>query len=248
MKISIDSRRSTWVPFIDTHADLTISWRSRAEYSMHNIFQAQRWTVHTRYLFSGLSTEHAIPSSQLIIKENGIPLTITQSVASALKDRFQSEEIEDPFVEITDKLADVSKTEEQQKELTPGLIELSWTETITRQLKLENKTGKKVLLAFTVVDNPAESLVFIRSEPSPESKEAPEYHFSIPLAIDEEKSMQVILQINRKKSIQAPVEKPKQQMRRRAAPDLQSIEQQAYDPPIQQMMNQAPNIDFFDQD
>src|SRR5262245_14054429 len=109
MKLTLEPRKTTWVPFLDSTAQLRLEWRCRVEYRRHNVRDASHWKVRTRYTFSGLACEHPIPSSQLIIMEQGIPLAITQTVVSAVRDRFQSEETDDPFVVVSDKLAGLKK-------------------------------------------------------------------------------------------------------------------------------------------
>ena len=110
MKITLEPRKTTWVPFIDTDATLEIHWTARIEYTPHAAHQDASHAVDMRYSFSGMQGAQFIPSSQLIIKESGIPLTITESVVSPIKDRFKSERVADPFVEISDKVASIGGT------------------------------------------------------------------------------------------------------------------------------------------
>lgn len=202
MKITIESRKSTWVPFIESDAKLELSWRARCAYTQNNIYNEQTWPVKTRYSFSDFHSEHSIPSSQLIIMEDGIPTAITETVVSALKNRFQSEEIDDPFVEISDKVAKLERTAPQQRSISNMLYEESWSETITRILKIENKTGKKVQLSLTLLTNPAQSLSFVASKPAPQNEASPEYRFDVALDVDMQTSIEVQLRIDKKKTIQ----------------------------------------------
>lgn len=208
MKLTLEPRKTTWVPFIDSTAQLKVLWRCRVEYRPHNVRDTLTWTVRTRYVISGLRCDHSIPSSQLILMEQGIPLAITQTVVSAVKDRFQSEEMDDPFVVIIDKLAGLKKSEPSEKRLSKGLLERSWVDTIERSLRIENKTGKVVSLVLTVVDYPAEELEFVSSAPEPARSAPPEYTFDLELPVDQEISLKVLLKQARKETIHVPIEKP----------------------------------------
>jgi hypothetical protein len=204
MKLTLEPRKTTWVPFLDSKAQLTAEWRSRVEYHGYNARDPLTWKTRTRYTFSGLAGPTAIPSSQLIIMENGIPLTVAQTVVSAVKDRFQSEEVDDPFVVITDRLARLDKSEPKEKQLAKGLFERTWTETIERSLRIENRTGKVLKLALTVVDDPAEELTFVSAEPAAVRRAPPEYGFDIELAPDAEGTIKVVLAHKKSETIKAP--------------------------------------------
>lgn len=205
MKITLEARKTTWVPFIDSTAKLDVEWKSRAEYNAYAIRKEHTWTVQTRYTFSGLQTDAPIPTSQLVLMEQGVPIVITSSVVSAVKNRFQSEEIEDPFVVITDKLARVTRSEPQRRQLARGLIERSWTETIARLVKIENKTGKQVSLELTVVDKPADELTFHSSQPEPSVSRPPEYVYQLELDVDAIHTLHLTFELAKRESIQAPV-------------------------------------------
>jgi hypothetical protein len=204
VKLTIEPRKTTWVPFLDCNAQLKSEWRCRVEYRAYNVRDAATWRTRTRYTFSGLSGITSIPSSQLIIMEQGIPLTVTQTVVSAVKDRFQSEEVDDPFVVITDRVAGLKKSELVEKQLAKGLLERTWVETIERSLKVENKTGKLLQLALTVVDHPADELRFVAAEPMPLRSSPPEYSFDIALAPDQEGTLKVILTLDKRETIRTP--------------------------------------------
>lgn len=235
MKLTLEPRKTTWVPFVDSVAQLKVLWRCRVEYRPHNARDTLTWAVRTRYVLSGLRCDHSIPSSQLILMEQGIPLAITQTVASAVKDRFQSEEMDDPFVVIIDKLAGLKKSEPRENRLGKGLLERSWVETIERSLRIENKTGKPVSLSITVVDHPAEELEFASATPEPNRSAPPEYTFDLELAVDQEFTLKVALKQARKETIRVPVEKVQvvQTRQRPGAPVVQAqrnvaFEQQAF--------------------
>jgi hypothetical protein len=136
--------------------------------------------------------------------ENGIPLTVAQTVVSAVKDRFQSEEVDDPFVVITDRVARLDKSEPKEKQLAKGLFERTWTETLERSLRIENRTGKTLRLALTVVDDPADELTFVSAEPAPVRRAPPEYGFDVELAPDAEGTIKVVLAHKKSETIKAP--------------------------------------------
>jgi hypothetical protein len=205
MKLTLEPRKTTWVSFLDSTAQLKMEWKCRAEYRAHNVRDTLTWQTFTRYTFTGLKAEHAMPSSQLIMMEQGIPLAITQSVVSAVKDRFQSELIQDPFVVITDKLASLKKKDMIEKRLAKGLVERSWVEVIERSLRVENRTGKPLTLALTVVDHAAEEVEFVSSEPAPALVQKPEVTFEVRLAPDQEQTVRVTLTLGRHESIRTPI-------------------------------------------
>jgi len=204
MKITLEPGKTTWVPFIETNAKVKIEWTCKIEYTVYSIHKNNKHTANLRYVFSDLNGAQFIPSSQLIIKEEGIPLTITETVASPAKNKFKSEKTNDPFVEINDKIATIEKSRVISKALSKRMIERTWTEKISRSVKIENKTGKKVLLKLTIVDKPAEELIFTSSEPEPEAKEPPEYYFAIKLNEDEIKVIKLELKFRKLEKLELP--------------------------------------------
>lgn len=217
MKLTIEPRKTTWVKFLDSKAQLKIEWRCRVDYNAYNVKEALTWGTKSRYLFSSLSGVQAVPSAQLLLLEQGVPLAITQTVVSAVKDKFQSEEIDDPFVVVTDKLASLKKSERKERSLGKGLLERTWLENIERSISIENKTGKKVSLFLTLVDRPADDLSFVQSEPAPTRKASPEYVFELELAPDEEKLLKISLRLGRTESIRLQTEPARQMMPTRAS-------------------------------
>jgi hypothetical protein len=206
MKITLEPRKTTWVPFVDCNAKLEIEWTVRIAYNKAMARENTSHSAFMRYIFNDLEGAQFVPSSQLIIKENGIPLVITQSVASPVKDRFRSERIVDPFVEIGDRVAQIEKSEVATKQLSKGVVERSWTDTINRSIRMENKTGKEVLLKLTVLDRPAEELVFVSSTPKADSKEQPEYRYNVQLKSDEVKTIKIELKLKNVEKIESPPE------------------------------------------
>ena len=235
MKITLEPRKTTWVPFIDSTAKLEIEWTAKINYTGWSAHQNTTHSVDMRYIFTKLDGAQFIPSSQLIIKEEGIPLAITETVVSPVKDRFRSEKISDPFVEVNDKLASIEKSKVKSKQLSKRMIERSWTETINRSIRIENKTGKQVLLNLMVVDNPAEELIFISSTPEPTKKEPPEYIYDVKLAPDAIVTIKIELKLKKLEKLELPPDKVKVSERRRYERPPQ--------PMVQQMMN-APLMDF----
>ncbi len=204
MKITLEPGKTTWVPFIESNAKVKISWTCKIEYTAYSIYNNNMHTANLRYVFSDLKGAQFIPSSQLIIKEEGIPLSITETVASPVKNKFKSEKIDDPFIEINDKIATIEKSKVISRTLSKRMIERAWTEKINRSVKIENKTGKKVLLKLSIVDKPAEELIFTSSEPAPSSKEPPEYYFDIELNEDDIKVIKLELKFKKLEKLELP--------------------------------------------
>ncbi len=245
MKISIEARRTTRVPFLDSQARLERSWKARAEYRTSNVHDELTWPVTTRYSFSGLECGFPIPSSQLIIMEDGVPLTTTATVVSALKDRFSSEAIDDPFVIISDKVAGLKKSDVTQRRLAKALIERSWREDIRRNIKLENKTGKAVQLELTVIDQPASELVFVEATPAPDRVQPPEVVFELALEPEAIVNVEILLRRDCRETIRAPIAQQRgQQEAKMAMNDIEAfanfeieeqVQQQQIIPPPQAM-------------
>jgi hypothetical protein len=217
MKITLEPRKTTWVPFIDSEAKLEIEWTAKIEYTSWSASQNSTHNVDMRYIFTNLDGAQFIPSSQLIIKEEGIPLAITETVVSPVKDRFRSERLSDPFIEINDRLASIEKSKVATKKLSKRMIERKWTETINRSIKIENKTGKNVLLKLTVVDQPAEELIFVTSTPEATKKEPPEYFYDVELARDAIQTIKIELTHKKLEKLELPPEHVKGEARRRLA-------------------------------
>ncbi len=224
------------MPFIDSAAELSIEWTAKIEYTAWSVHQNSKYSANMRYIFTGLDGAQFIPSSQLIIKEEGIPLTITETVVSPVKDRFRSEQISDPFVEINDKLASVEKNKTRTRRLSKRMIERSWTETINRTIKIENKTGKKVTLELTTVDKPAEELRFVSSDPEPSDTEPPEYIYRVELEQEEVQNIKLELTLKKLEKLELP---PEQVKVRRGQQDFKGNE-----PQIQQQVQAAPNLNM----
>jgi hypothetical protein len=160
-----------------------------------------------KYLFTNLKSGKCIPSSQLIIKEGGIPVSITQTVVSLSPDKFSSATTYDPFVEIEDKVAKVDKSKVKEKKLSKRLIERTWSETVKRVIKIENKTGKKILVELSVFENPADDILFTSSSPKPERSTPPERYWAIQLKKEQEKIITLTFSVQRKENIRLPPDK-----------------------------------------
>lgn len=209
MKITLEPRKTTWVPFLDCKAKVEMEWTARIEYSEWSVRQNSTHPVNMRYVFHIPGGNKFIPSSQLVIKEQGVPLAITQTVVTPVKDRFKSEKMVDPFVEINDRVAGIEKTKVTSRQLSKRMIERSWTETIERAIKVENKTGKTVKLSLTLTDQPASELTFSGSTPSPFSKEPPEYLFNLEMQKEEIHTIRVTFKLNKVEKIELPPEQLK---------------------------------------
>ena len=156
----------------------------------------------------------------------------------------------DPFVVLTDRLAGVTRGDGQEHRPARGLLERSWVETIERSLRVENKTGKAVSLALTVVDHPAAELSFERSEPAPTTANAPEYRYDLAIAPDQELTVKIVLRAARKESIRLPAEKVQVMSRANVSePVFQAIAQSAQnDVPIAQGMQENTTPEGDEQD
>ena len=54
MKITLEPRKTTWVPFIDSKAKLEIEWTAKIEYTSWSASQNSTHSVDMRYIFTGL--------------------------------------------------------------------------------------------------------------------------------------------------------------------------------------------------
>jgi len=206
-KINLEPRKTTWVKFIDEKAKMKVERKCKVQYYRSNILSNLTHGIDMKYLFTNLKSGKCIPSSQLIIKEGGIPVSITQTVVSLSPDKFSSATTYDPFVEIEDKVAKVVKSKVKEKKLSKRLIERTWSETVKRVIKIDNKTGKKILVELSVFENPADDILFTSSSPKPERSTPPERHWEINLKKEQEKVITLTFSVQRKENIRLPPDK-----------------------------------------
>ena len=206
-KVTLEPQKTTWVRFIDEKATMKVERHCKVYYFKDNILENTTQSVEMKYLFSGLKGGRCIPSSQLIIKEKGIPVTITQTAISMDPTKFTSMTTSDPFVEISDDVASVEKSKVKEKKLSRRVIEREWVETVTRVIKVKNKTGKKVALDLSVFENPADSILFESSNPKPNKTTPPERNWEIKMGKDEEKILSIKFKVRRIEQIRLPPDK-----------------------------------------
>ena len=206
-KINLEPRKTTWVKFIDEKAKMKVERKCKVQYYRSNILSNLTHSIDMKYLFTNLKSGKCIPSSQLIIKEGGIPVSITQTVVSLSPDKFSSATTYDPFVEIEDKVAKVDKSKVKEKKLSKRLIERTWSETVKRVIRIENKTGKKILVELSVFENPADDILFSSSSPKPERSTPPERYWGIQLKKEQEKIITLTFSVQRKENIRLPPDK-----------------------------------------
>ena len=178
-KISLEPRKTTWVKFIDEKAKMVVERKCKVHYYKSNILTNLTHSIDMKYLFTGLKSGKCIPSSQLIIKEGGIPVSITQTVVSLSPEKFSSATTYEAFVEIEDNVAEVDKSKVKEKKLSRRLIERTWTETVKRVIKIENKTGKNIMVELSVFENPADDIVFVKANPKADKATPPERKWNI---------------------------------------------------------------------
>lgn len=204
---TLEPRKTTWVKFIDEKAKMDVERKCKVYYYTGNILSNLTHNVDMKYLFTNLKSGKCIPSSQLIIKENGIPVTITNTVVSLDPTKFTSATTEDPFVEISDNVASVDKTKVKEKKLSKRIIEREWEEIVTRVVKVENKTGKKINLDMSVFENPADGIIFKEATPKPSRSTPPERGWMIDLKKEQDKTISIQFVVKRKESIRLPPDK-----------------------------------------
>jgi hypothetical protein len=206
-KVTLEPQKTTWVKFIDEKATMKVERTSKVYYYKDSILLNTTQSVEMKYLFSGLKGGKCIPSSQLIIKEKGIPVTITQTAISMDPTKFSSMTTSDPFVEISDDVASVERSKIKEKKLSRRVIEREWEETVTRVIKFKNKTGKKVSLDISIFENPADGILFESSNPKPVKTTPPERKWEINMAKEDEKILSIKWNVKRKESIRLPPDK-----------------------------------------
>ncbi len=204
MNITLESRKTTWVSFIDTYAKMKAQWNCTAFYNIYNIKDNTPRSVNMKYTLFDLKNKDFIPSSQLIIKKEGIPQTITHTVVSSKRDSFSSEHIDDPFVEVQDNLANVIKKDLKEKRLSKTMLERTWTEYITRSIKIANKNEHDIHLILKIQDDPAQELTFKSSDPQPKGKEPPEYIYEFNIKAEKEILLKIEFIVKQKETIKTP--------------------------------------------
>jgi len=206
-KITLEPQKTTWVRFIDEKAKMKVERGCKVYYYKDNIRSNMTHSVDMKYLFSGLKGGKCIPSSQLIIKEKGIPTTITQTAISMDPTKFTSLTTCDAFVEINDNVASVEKSKVREKKLSRRVIERAWEETVSRNIKFKNKTGKKIMIELAVFENPADDILFQSSNPKPTRTSPPERGWEVKMDKDDEKVIAVKFVVKRVETIKLPPDK-----------------------------------------
>jgi hypothetical protein len=234
-KVTLEPQKTTWVKFIDEKATMKVERTCKVYYYKDSILENTTQSVEMKYLFSGLKGGKCIPSSQLIIKEKGIPVTITQTAISMDPTKFSSMTTSDAFVEISDDVASVEKSKVKEKKLSRRVIEREWEETVTRVIKIKNKTGKKVALDMSIFENPADGILFESSNPKPNKTTPPERKWEIRMPKEDEKIVSIKFKVKRIEQIRLP-------------PDKSGGKEQALDEDFEDIMpeaagNQPANFD-----
>ena len=206
-KITLEPRKTTWVNFIDEKAKMEIERTCKVYYYKSNILNNANHYVEMRYKFSGMKGNKMIPSSQLIIKENGIPVTITNTQVSLEPNKFSSTQTQDPFVEVTDNVANYKKSKVKEKKLSKRVIERTWEEDVTRVIKVSNKTGRNIVLELKVFENPAENVAFVSASPKPTETCAPERIWKLEFKKEQDRSLTLKFKVRRLESLRLPPDK-----------------------------------------
>ncbi len=205
-KITLEPRKTTRVPFIYDKAKMKTEHRLHIQFYGADILTTAARMALIRYSFTGLTSGKPIPASQLIIKEKGLPQTIAQTEPSAMPDKFNSQWVDDPLVEIMDRVSKVEQTKFEEKKLSNRVIERVREDTVTRAIRMVNKTGKPVTMKLEIEDAPASGLQFVSAEPSPTTIRAPEYIWEFSMAKEEERIVLVKFNFKRTERIELPAD------------------------------------------
>ena len=139
-------------------------------------------------------------------KEKGY-LTYDEVNSALPDDLVSSEKIDDPFVEVRDNVANVEKSDLVEKMHSKTMLERTWTEAVTRAIKIKNKNDREIDLTLKVLDNPAQELTFQESTPKPTREQAPEYIFELKVEPEGEIILNIRFTLQKKETIKIPVGK-----------------------------------------
>jgi hypothetical protein len=203
-RITLEPRKTTRVPFLTGKAKMKTEHKLHISYYGEDVLQSMDRSAQIRYTFTGLTSGKPIPGSQLIIKEKGLPQTIARAEPSAIPDKFHSIWVEDPLVEISDRVAKVEQTKFEEKKLSNRLIERVREEAVTRNIRVQNKTGKAVHIRLEIEDSPANGLVFKNAEPAPNASRPPEQIWELNIAKEADVSVSMKLNLKRTERIELP--------------------------------------------
>ncbi len=205
-KITLEPRKTTRVPFISDKAKMKTEHKLHIQFYGADVLIAQNRTAMIRYCFMGMKSGKPIPASQLIIKEKGLPQTIAETEPSAMPDKFNSQWVDDPLVEITDRVSKVEQMKLEEKKLSNRVIERVREDNVTRAIRMVNKTGKPMTMRLEIEDAPASGLQFISAEPKPTNMRPPEYIWEFSMAKEEERTVTVKFNFKQTERIELPAE------------------------------------------
>jgi len=203
-KITLEPRKTTRVPFLTGKAKMKTEHKLHIAYYGEDVLQSMDRSAQIRYTFTGLTSGKPIPGSQLIIKERGLPQTIARAEPSAIPDKFHSVWVEDPLVEISDRVAKVEQTKFEEKKLSNRLIERVREEAVTRTIRVMNKTGKAVHIRLEIEDSPANGLIFKNADPAPATSRPPEQIWELNIAKEADTTVSMKFNLKRTERIELP--------------------------------------------
>jgi hypothetical protein len=204
MKITLEPRKETRVPFLRSPATMNMEHRIEIAYSTYSVKDNSTPTVNMRYMISGIRTDRTIPPSQLVILQQGVPVTVTHMAGSPAPGKLHSTWVDDPLVEVLDRVSRVEKKRTREKRLSSRVIERFTDEIVTRQVKIENKTGKALEMELTVQEDPASGITFVEAKPAPKSSQPPEHHWELSIPVEGVATVAITLEVKRVEKIELP--------------------------------------------
>ncbi len=212
MKATLESRKSVrlnWfkqkkIPF---ELNRTLEWSYYENTITANEIDHQPFM---QYVFSSL--KNPIPTTNIIMFQGDLPQSYLNTTGS-VGNKFSTEKTEDPSITILDRIVKVNQGEEKvtKKPVPPHeahrFKELQIHERrdeVTRKITLKNETNREIsVMDLVFIEN--KEIQFIKSNPTPNEIDAPEYKWkinipaesSIVLEIKVENNVKLIYKIER---------------------------------------------------
>ncbi len=208
MRITLHPRKTTRVPFLKSTSKVRLEHRLQLEYLPGAVKENYQPTPDMRYLLSGLPPNEAVPPSELIVFQKGIPVTTTTTKGTPGTGKLESAWMTDPLVEISDKVAGVTKVRQDEKRLSARVIERYTEETVVRMLKVENRTGKRVSLRLLLLERPSDGIMFTSAEPKPNRSSPPEHEWDLDVPVEGAATVTITLATKLLEKIELPPDRP----------------------------------------
>lgn len=208
MKITLQPRKTIRVPFLRSRSKVRLEHKLTVEYLPHSIKENEAPVPVMRYCLSDIQTKDAIPPSEMIVLQKGIPVMVTTTKGTPGTGKLESAWMSDPLLEVSDKVAGVKKLKQEEKRLSARVIERYVEETVVRALRISNKTGRPVNLLVQFQERPSDGIFFNSADPKPTKSAPPEHDWELQVPVEGEKVVTLNLTCKTLEKIELPPDRP----------------------------------------